>query len=1001
MPSTTDHNLLFGILAFQNDLITRAQLIAGLKAWVDAKHRPLADLLEEADALAPKHRGLLQPLVDEYLRQHGDDPQECLAAMSSVGSLYDDLVQVGNGQLAASLERIAITRIPEELETAQLPPAGEAAIDATRFRILRRRFEGGMGTIYEAEDLELKRVVALKEIRPEIAHDRNAQVRFTYEAEVTGLLEHPSVVPIYGLGTYRDGRPYYAMRFIKGSDLARAIREFHHDDARAASRPRELSPRLRELLGRFIDVCQAVHYAHDRGVLHRDLKPGNIMLGEYGETLVVDWGLAKVVGRKDPPTLAGEPPIQPASGSNRAATRGTVGTYDYMAPEQALSRQELIGPAADIFSLGATLYQLLTGRTPYAGLEKEEKLRAIEEARFPAPRQLDKSIPRALEAICLKAMAREPADRYATAKDMVVDLERYLADEPVAAWREPISDRVRRWMRRHRPLVASAAVAALVALVVLAVSLVVIQRSYTRELAARREAQKNLALARGAVDEMLVQVGSDQLVNVPQMEPVRAVLLTKAQRFYKEFSGQSPDDPNLALEVALAHRSLGDVFRILKRTPEGEAAYQAAIARLGRLRQTDRENALYQQELATTHNWLGESLRPEIGRQDEARQQYETASALQRTLAAKHPDNYQYKQELARSTYNLGILSDVSGQWDAAIARYDEAIQLLGDALALSPPEQGAARCRQELARCYNNRGKSLRSKGRAEDAAKSYALAIEQAEPLTRSDPRNREYRWELAIYCNNLANLQAQADPKAALENNARAVAHMRELARPIPEVANELGNALNTGAHMRPNHDEARAALDEARQIFAGLAAEFTTDPQYHDRLGNALFGMGALAFRESPPNYQSALDLARQAAHSHQEAYRNGDRAVGEHLARDHHLLAFCHFRLQNYDDAAKTVGEYRLLFEKLALADTRVAAEILVWPAEVEQSDLAPEKKGQFSTAIDAHALALVGAAIRSGYRDADALRKSKADGGKFHRLHGPQLDALLGSIAAP
>src|SRR5207245_1335212 len=147
-----------------------------------------------------------------------------------------------------------------------------------------------------AEDQELHREVALKEIKEDRAHDAVSRSRFVLEAEITGGLEHPGIVPVYGLGQYADGRPFYAMRFVKGDNLKAAIRRFHEAE-RPGRDPSERSLALRQLLRRFVDVCNAVAYAHSRGVLHRDLKPANIMLGKYGETLVVDWGLAKCVGR--------------------------------------------------------------------------------------------------------------------------------------------------------------------------------------------------------------------------------------------------------------------------------------------------------------------------------------------------------------------------------------------------------------------------------------------------------------------------------------------------------------------------------------------------------------------------------------------------------------------------------------------------------------------------------------------------------------------------------
>ena len=180
------------------------------------------------------------------------------------------------------------------------PSVGDSTSAGTRFRILRPHAKGGLGEVFVARDTELNRDVALKEIQEQFAYDPRYRARFEFEAEVTGGLEHPGIVPVYGLGHMADGRPFYAMRFIKGDSLKEAIGRFHEAEQQPGRDPGESTLELRALLGRFIDVCDAVAYAHSRGVLHRDLKPGNIMLGKYGETLVVDWGLAKALDSLEP-----------------------------------------------------------------------------------------------------------------------------------------------------------------------------------------------------------------------------------------------------------------------------------------------------------------------------------------------------------------------------------------------------------------------------------------------------------------------------------------------------------------------------------------------------------------------------------------------------------------------------------------------------------------------------------------------------------------------------
>jgi serine/threonine protein kinase len=247
------------------------------------------------------------------------------------------------------------------------------------------------------------------------------------------------------------------MRFIRGDNLLEAIRHFHAADSGRAGRVSgERTLALRALLGRYIDVCNAIAYAHSRGVLHRDLKPGNIMLGPYGETLVVDWGLAKPIGRREGLEGTAEEMLRPSSGSGSAATQhgSALGTPAYMSPEQAAGRLDELRPASDVYSLGATLYCLLAGRSPFEGQNVDGVLQAVQKGEFPPPRKVCPGVPRALEAVCLKAMALRPSDRYPTTRALAEDIEAWLADEPVSARREGLPSRAWRWYRRRPKLVA-------------------------------------------------------------------------------------------------------------------------------------------------------------------------------------------------------------------------------------------------------------------------------------------------------------------------------------------------------------------------------------------------------------------------------------------------------------------------------------------------------------------------------------------------------------------
>jgi WD40 repeat protein len=487
-----DRNLLFGIVALHTGFVTRDQMVIALEAWVRRKSDPFADVLVDQGALETRHRELLEPLVAAHLERHHGVVESSLAAVVSQLPTRPFDTKIDDPDLAASLATLVAhaSTMPHTSGSDGSVLAATQRSETARYRVIREHARGGLGVVFLAEDTELNRPVALKEIQQRFADDAVNRARFLTEAEVTGALEHPGVVPVYGLGRYEDGRPFYAMRFIKGDSLRDAIARFHEADKGPKRDHGERALALQTLLRRFLDVCNVIQFAHDRGVLHRDLKPGNVMVGRYGETLVVDWGLAKVTVRPENSVWGEESRPRPGPASSTAETLAgqAIGTPAYMSPEQARGQLDLIGPASDIYSLGATLYCLLTGHAPLEGGEVGSILARVAAGAIPPPRAVNPRVPRALEAVCVKAMALGSQARYASVRALAADLERYLADEPVTAIAEGWSQRLARWGRRHRAAVQAGAIALAVVAVLSAGFLVQLERAYRGERERRIEA---------------------------------------------------------------------------------------------------------------------------------------------------------------------------------------------------------------------------------------------------------------------------------------------------------------------------------------------------------------------------------------------------------------------------------------------------------------------------------------------------------------------------------
>jgi eukaryotic-like serine/threonine-protein kinase len=886
--SALDRDLLFGIIALRMDFVSRDALTAAIQAWGLEMEKSLDQVLVERGALAEDERSLLDPLVGKHLEQLGDDAERSLAALSAVS-------WITLGKARRQSESPATSTLPTAAPKAS---TDSSSFVAGRFHILRSHARGGLGEVFVALDRDLDREVALKQIRAPFADDDASRARFIREAQVTGGLEHPGIVPVHALGKDAQGRPYYAMRFIRGESLEDAITRFHAVEPPEQAQG-ERSLELRKLLRRLLDVCNAIEYAHSRGVLHRDLKPSNIIVGTHGETLVVDWGLAKAMGAADGSLdVTDEQTLVPSAtgGATETLPGLALGTPSFMSPEQASGARDVIGPASDVYSLGATLYCLLTGRAPFARAAIALVLQAVQEGKFPPPRQVEESIPRPLEAICLKAMAREPRDRYASPRALADDIERWMADEAVSALPEPLAERTMRWMRRKRTTVTAAAAAVLVALVGLAVVLAVQARANHELTAANERERARFDLAMESIRTFHSSVSQDVLLREPQFQALRGKLLHGAREFSLKLEALLKDQTDVRSRRALAqaydelaaltdrigsklealelYRHVLALRRELARGAKSDSDGPAAIARcllavgslqfqtghpdlamsayeeaMTLLQGTDRPAGLSPRraDLAACYHQMGEALAA-MGRSAEAMVWFQKGRSLLEALVRDHPNMTVIRTALARSHDEIGVLLWAGGRPAAAVTSFEKARAIM---LALARDHGTDTELRRQLASSANAMGYPLHSMGKTDQALESFESAREILEVLVHDNPAVTEFRRQLAYSYAQIATLLSDGGrPAQAVAPFEKARAILETLTQDNPAVAeirNDLARCYSQlgvvfSAIGKPA--EALESCEKARAIREALVLANPSLASYRSDLAVTLGGIGAL-------------------------------------------------------------------------------------------------------------------------------------------------------------
>ncbi len=916
-------NLYSAVMAVQLGIVSLDDVIALLQD-VENRDKPLGELLQTQQKLAPDQLRMLTSVLELHRSAHGGDVERCLMSLvvnDSAKSIVDELTPHGHD--------VTVEFSPaSDPSTHHYDPLTRVTASGQRYRKLLAHAKGGLGEVSVARDDQLKREVALKELQEQHADDPIKQQRFLLEGEVTGALEHPGIVPVYSLGFDAQARPFYAMRFIRGQTLQEAINQYHQSVPEASLFDRN-SLKFRRLLMRLVDVCNAIEYAHSRGVLHRDIKPSNVMLGKYGETYVVDWGMARVQHAYERiPESRSESPLLTAelSGSSDTQMGSAMGTPAFMSPEQAAGALDRIGVRSDVYSLGASLYTLLCNRPPFEKDDLLTILRKVQEGEFEQPRLRMPRLPKKLEAICLKAMALEPADRYSSAAGLAQDLENWLGDEPILASPDTWTERTFRFVRRHRTWALAGGTAAILMALTATVAALMINRARSQaellaeqnsqlavaEATSRQQAEQRFFEARETVDTWLTGF-TEALRNYPGASGFRQHMLERAVKEYESFADQIGDDEAVQLERGRTLLRLGDLQRQLARSEQATKSYRQAISVL-----TDyAEQARSEDNLRSVNLVIAKAHgRLALSENDQAdttlaRKSFEEALQLAGQLSNSSQTDHEVATLESSLRVNFGQFQLQQDQIDQAQRQFTAAIQQLEAAIKREPD---VLLLRVNLAAARIGWGQSQLLRGDATSARLQFSNALSVYRAISELHPEEPKYLERVAMASLYLASAERRLGELAnEAQSYQQAIEVYEQLIRELPGAIVYQENLALTYTDLGQlqlglnKPAQAIETLREAKRLLTLLAQTNPSIPRFHEGRAIAADNLAqALTVRAA---YQEALGESKQAVQIFEQLGRAYPDipAYAERLAVAESHLAQIWYRLEEYDSSERTVA----------------------------------------------------------------------------------------------
>lgn len=895
---------------------------------------------------------LLATLLDEYLRSlEAGAPIRLEDLAGQHPHIAEQLASLGEGIAT-------IHRATQHFGTNEADGSASGSVPPKQlgdFRLEREIGRGGMGVVYEAHQISLGRTVALKVLPFAAVWDAKQVARFQNEARAAAQLNHPNIVPVFAVGE-EQGVHFYAMQYIAGQSLdvrlargkahAKATMEagltkaacdtsvvriaqpdacFRDGEAAAETECERRSGNwsigrdgCRDIARLGADVAEALHHAHECGVIHRDVKPSNLLRDEHGKAWVADFGLARFQASVSV-TMTGD----------------VVGTLRYMSPEQAAGRQAEVDARTDVYGLGATLYELLAGQPAFPADDRQQLLHDIT-SRDPVPlRTLNPGVPRDLETIVHHSLAKSREDRYFSAHDMAIDLERFLEGRPPLAQRPSLLDHVQKWLFRHRAVATVAVVFMVLLTIVSGAGVLLLARESRAKQAALAlaeenldQAQRNLHQAQEVVDRFGAQL-SELLRLYPGMESLRLELLAETARYYEQLAVQAGDSSDLQDRVIDASLWAANATATVGRSQDAIKGYRRALQLLESQAALSPDSLEWDRRIGVVHNNLAMVL-ADAGQMEAAAAEIGRADVIFARLQAENPRESSLFAQRADVQCNRSMIAAKQGRLDEAQAAMREAVAMRIQQDGEVPRDPEAA---HRLALLMSNLS-YLQRKADLPAAVQSAGHAVRLLAGIVHERDSPLGYQADLALSRANLATLlMDRGDSDGASAHFDAAIAMQESLVAQEPAVAANSLNliaSLTSLAELKQRQTDLQSAaqsFEKARRVCTKLISLYPSEPAYRSGLA-AVLNNAALMFSKAGKCDKAEPIFADAETAQEQVVQVIADSRAKTSLARIYinHRKTLC--QLQEWDKAIAVADKLRTLWELSGTDLHRVALEYL-------------------------------------------------------------------------